>query len=537
MSQPTRTTPYGIARPAFVFALLLSAEVFIFFGFDALPFMDLPAHAGLIALRHRYFDSPFDQIYFVFAPHLGPYSVFRSLGEVLDAQIGPVSAVRSLGLLPAISTPLAVLWARRRMHGVSHAGFGAMTVAVSFGLMTVFGFASYLFGLSVSIIAFTLWLELVGSDEEAVRNPSGPLRTDARRRRLRAAVFLSCLSPLVFLSHGHAFLIVLFASCASVAAPPRRARRTLLLSVYIPGCAVAAYSAIQERASESSLPTLVSCRASGMHFQGLGDKLSLLLTPTLMTRLGPDVLVGLVIWGAVAVGSVRTLRATWRGQTIADFQSRALAFGVLSLICAFACLPHTIGWFGFVDGRLVLPILLFAIIGLRPDALGDRLSRMIGYVGFAMGALQLTIVLVASSIFQGEARGYLDVLAHVPARARLLNLPIEPNSRVFTGHPFVHYDSLALVDHPVLVSDIWYHQGTAVYPRQGNPAYRLPPNYCESDMESVDWASLRLDDWDFVLIRQRPGDLAPYVPPTLGLVTHQGGWWLWRNASRTLDSG
>ena len=35
--------------------------VLVFWAFDALPFQDLPAHAGLIALRHRFETSAFDQ--------------------------------------------------------------------------------------------------------------------------------------------------------------------------------------------------------------------------------------------------------------------------------------------------------------------------------------------------------------------------------------------------------------------------------------------------------------------------------------------
>jgi len=263
----------------------------------------------------------------------------------------------------------------------------------------------------------------------------------------------------------------------------------------------------------------------------------LLITPTLATRTALDVILGLVIWGVVGVASARTVRWTWRGRTVADYQSRALALGIAAILLAFAGLPHTIGWFGFVDGRLVLPVLLLALIGLRPDAMGPGLTRTIQYTGFATAAAQVAIVLAASVSFQREATGYAEVLSQVPPRARLLNLPVDPDSGLFTGHPFTHYDMLTLVDKPVLASDIWYHQGTAVYPREGNPAFRLPATYCESNMKFVDWASFHLEDWDYMLVRQRATDAAPIVPPSLALVTHRGGWWLWRNAARAPDRG
>ncbi|MGA2449959.1 MAG: hypothetical protein ABTD50_14870 [Polyangiaceae bacterium] len=517
-------------------ALLLGAQVFVFFGFDALAFMDLPAHAGLIALRHRYAESPFDQAHFILAPHLGPYSVFRALGEAFDSLFGPVRAVRLLALLPALLTPVAVLWARRRLHGESRIGLGAMAVALNFGLMTLFGFASYLLGLCASVVAVTLWLELAGAHEAIALGAAGPALAVARRRAHGAGIALTCFAPLVFLCHGHAFLVSALVSLFSLAAPPRRARRILLLLAYAPASALAAYAAWREHASASSLPSLVTCTGSGVHFQGLGDKLSLLITPTLVTRTGVDVLVGVAIWSLLAVASASTVRRAWVGRSVADYQSRAFAFAIAGILIAFAGLPHVIGWFGFVDGRLVLPALLLATIGVRPDAMSPRLARTMNCGGFVVGVAQVTIVLTASVLFQREATGYAEVLSRVPPRARLLNLPVDPDSRLFAGHPFTHYGMLTLVDKPILASDIWYHQGTAVYPREGNPAFRLPTSYCESDMRGVDWALFHLEDWDYVLVRQRATDAAPHVPAALTLVEHQGGWWLWRNPASTPDS-
>ena len=143
----------------------------------------------------------------------------------------------------------------------------------------------------------------------------------------------------------------------------------------------------------------------------------------------------------------------------------------------------------------------------------------------------MTTALVASYRFQAEAAGYRDVLARVPAGARLLNLPIDPNSDVFTAHPFIHYDKLVLCDRPVVVSDVWFHQGSALYPTPQNPQLRLPPSYSESDLRFVDWPAYSLGDWTHVLIRTRPGAAEPAVPGSLALDAHQGGWWLYRTTS------
>ena len=87
-----------------------------------------------------------------------------------------------------------------------------------------------------------------------------------------------------------------------------------------------------------------------------------------------------------------------------------------------------------------------------------------------------------------------------------------------------------MVERPVVVSDLWFHQGSAIDGTERNPALRLPPTYRESNLRTLDWPDYRLDEWDYVLLRIRPGGAAPEVPDTLRLVRHEGGWWLYRTA-------
>lgn len=84
---------------------------------------------------------------------------------------------------------------------------------------------------------------------------------------------------------------------------------------------------------------------------------------------------------------------------------------------------------------------------------------------------------------------------------------------------------------PVVVSDVWFHQGSALYPTPQNPQLRLPPSYSEGDLRFVDWPAYSLGDWTHVLIRTRPGAAEPAVPGSLALDAHQGGWWLYRTTS------
>jgi hypothetical protein len=505
--------------------LLGLAGALVFWVFDALPFQDLPAHAGLIALRHRLARSPFEQRFFVFSPHLGPYSLFRGLGEALLPLLGPVGAVRALATLPVLATPLALLWARRRLHAdrtTTPAYFG---LALSFGFMTLLGFASFLLGLAVLVVTLTTWLELLDA-------------VDRGARGVRAALLevgAACLAPLVFVAHGDAFAIFLVLAGVSAVSTGRRWARLMRLRALAPAIGLAAWAGWSQRTSvvpAGSVP--VPGAGLALHFQGVVDKLSLLVTPTLMTRTGIDVLVGLGLWAVLLLGLASTAR--W-ARSARRFEAgpaplahaRALFACLAALSAAFLALPHSVGWFGFADGRLVTLLLLVMVMTVRREALGPRLARAFDRAAPVAACAMIAIALASSFLFQREARGWREVLAGVPTGARLLNLPIEPNSAILTGHPFVHYDKLALADRPVVVSDLWFHEGSAVYPTAQNPSLRLPESYSESDLRVIDWPAYRLDDWDYVLIRTRPDSSQPATPASLALADHRGGWWLFRS--------
>ncbi|HWL88190.1 MAG TPA: hypothetical protein VNO21_20445, partial [Polyangiaceae bacterium] len=190
--------------------LVALASVLVFWIFDALPFQDLPAHAGLIALRHRFAESPFEQRFFVFDPHLGPYSLFRFLGEEFAVVAGPVGAVRALATLPILATPAALLFARRRLQGDTSPTMGFMGIVLSFGLMTLLGFASYLLGLATMLVGLTLWLELL-------------VAADAHENTRKKELVMATVAPIILVAHGHAFALFLFvAGIATLATGDRK---------------------------------------------------------------------------------------------------------------------------------------------------------------------------------------------------------------------------------------------------------------------------------------------------------------------------
>lgn len=505
-------------------AAVMLVATSVFWAFEALPFQDLPAHAGLIAMRHRFETSAFEQQFYVLAPHIGPYSLFRFLGEAFVRVIGPVGAVRALGTLPVIATPLAMLFARRRLYSDTSPTYGFLGVALSFGIMTLLGFASYLLGVAVMLVGLTLWLDLLTATDDAV-DP----RT-VRRRELIVAAY----APLMFVAHGHAFL--LFLLCAAIAAVVTgdRLQRLVRLRALAPAFLLATWVAWIERGTTTPPGSVPQVNQLIPRFQGPADKLGLLISPTLMTRTGIDFLLGVVILAfaiACAIVTVRSLgfRTGARIDAPTDVRhSRALYACAAAIALAFVALPHAVGWFGFVDGRLVPVALILALLGIRRPVLPRSFSLGLHYGPPLVASTISVLALVASYRFQDEARGYKEVLARVPAESRLLNLPIDPNSDVFTAHPFIHYDKLVLVERPIVVSDIWFHQGSALYPTPENPALRLPASYSESNLKFIDWPAYHLEDWDYVLIRTRPNADQPHTPDRLALEEHSGGWWLFR---------
>jgi hypothetical protein len=495
-------------------AACVVAGALVFWLFGSLPFQDLPAHAGLVSLRHHFADWDLARRYFVLDPHLGPYSLFRFLGDRLAGPLGPVGAVRVLATLPLVASVAGLSWARWRLQGDRSPTAGYLAVALSFGFMTLLGFASYLLGVALVVVTLAVWLELLA----AVGSGGAPTG--------RREIAVGCLGLLVLVAHGHAFVLLVVLAIASALATGNRPRRLARLRALAPAGARAAWAVWTTRGS--SIPSGSVAGADGamtLHFQGLGEKLGLLLTPTLLTRTGVDALVAVLLWTVLGAAFVATLRAP---AAVQSPHARPLAACVAVLLAAFVLLPHAIGWFGFVDGRLVPLALMLAALTVRREALGPALRACFDRVAPLAAATMVTVALVASALFQREARGWREVLAAVPDGARLLNLPLDPDSAVFSAHPFIHYDKLVLTERPVVVSDVWFHQGSALFPTADNPAVRLPASYRASDLQVIDWPAYRLGDWDYALVRTRPEAPQPDVPPSLELTIHRGGWWLFR---------
>ncbi|MCL2778036.1 MAG: hypothetical protein FWD73_08530 [Polyangiaceae bacterium] len=510
------------ARAGWIGLVVLGVvSVLVFWIFEALPFKDLPAHAGFIAMRHRYAESAFEQRFYVFAPHLGPYSLFQFLGEGFGRVVGPLGAVRALATLPIIATPLALLFARRRLYQDRSPVFGFIGLMLSFNVMTALGFASYLLGVAVMLVGLTLWLELLVATDNRAPN--------LRRRELVMAAY----APFIFVAHGHAF--VLFLVCAGVACVAAGNIRARLLRLWVLAPAIGFVAWVGR-----GVTTPGSGSRLWLVYVSFFDKLGLLGTSTLMTYSGVDAIISMLVLIFTMVSArltVPTLFAFSRTGVGAERatddarHSRALYVSALVLLLAFLALPRTINWFALVDLRIVPLVVILPLLAIQRATLPRPLTRLLDAGAPICAATIVLVAMVASYKFQAEASGFREVLARVPAEARLLNLPLDPKSEIFLSRPFVHYDKLPLIERPIIVSDIWFQPATAIYPTPQNPVLRLPSSYHEDALEKIDWPAYHLDDWDFVLIRTKPSATQPSTPDSLVLDTHKGGWWLFRRVA------
>ncbi len=486
------------AAVSIVFAVLWLGGIASFFAYDALPFMDLPAQAGLIALRERLGHSPFEDRFYVLDAHLGPYSLFRWLGGLLGRVFGPVQAVRILGAAGPSVMPFALACAQRRAFGTVDTSVLFLGIALSYGLMTIFGFASY-------ILALACFVVVLG---EALRWSNQEGAPSARDRASLASGLL-----LLFVAHGHAYLLGLGA-LAWLTARQRNTRLAALVSA-LPSLVLATYATVAaQNAGGPSAPHI----EPHVHFLGPLDKLSLLVTPTLTTRLGVDIAAGLVVWGVLIAGFLASRRHSSNRLTVSKVNYLVVACAALFLIS-----PHDVGWFGFADGRIVLATALVIAASSDPGALSAQLHKWRLRLSIVAAALIVVCLHVASRGFQSEASGYREALAHVAPARRLFYIPLDADSRWFTGHPFLHYDKFVLVAQPQVVSDLWFHQGTAVYPRAALPQVPMP-SLQPGDRPLLE--RLRVDEWDYVLVKTASDASLPQVPRGARLAFSDNGWWL-----------
>jgi hypothetical protein len=498
-------------------ALLLAAVAGAYLGFPHLPFQDLPAHAGLLALRERLDGSALLAAHYQPGSLLGPYGLFLGLGHLLAGPLGAERAVRVVAASATLGVPLALLAARRWLFARRWAGAGYLGLVLALGFATALGLSSFLLGQAALLLAVGCWLALVGAE------------APERRRRV---VALAGLGVVVAVGHGFAFVLLALVVAIGTALTPRALRPVRAPLALLPGALLLAWAGWRDRGFYPPPPV----GAPLLAWAGWTDKLALPFLPTLLSRWGVDVLVAVVVWLLLGAATAATLRARPDAaiedgglaveELMPQLRRRVLA-GVAVVLGGLALLaPTRLGWFGSVDLRLLTTGLLLATLVVDPARQRRWLRRGLERASPALALAMTATLLAALAAFQGEARGPAEVLARVPAGARLLHLPVDPGSRVWAARPFLHADKQLLLDRDVVLSDLWQHAGSALRARPARGEASLPPLRLTATGD-VDWTAVDLARWDYALLRGSPGWRSE-APQSLELVAARDGSWLFR---------
>lgn len=509
----------GWTRRAWPWLLLVALDIgglCGFWAFASLPFVDLNGHAGVFALHKLLRQVGFESQYFVYAPHLGENALFRILGDVLADRIGPVAAVRALGSLPLIATPAAMFYARYRLYGRTDPYFPVMALILCFGYLTMMGLASYLIAIPLLLVVVAEWLILMTA-------------ADRHTLSMGHETVVALLTVLLCLTHGFAFLVFGFIAIVTAFSTGSRWTRLVRLRCLLPTVLLMGYSFW----ADSANPVLGAVGMAApplLYYDPIAHKLGLIFGLTLFSRTGVDLAIGVVVWIAVIAGVVVSNRAASADRPAAPTNKhvRALTVAAIATFLLFLAMPHAIAWFSFSDGRLLPVVLLLGLVAIDSEAFSLSQRKIAQTLAYAAAAIVVTTFLWAQNIFQAEAAGYDETFAAITPNTRVLFLPIDCDSRIFVQHSFSRYEGLLLAKKPVVPSEMWFEQGTAIYPKAANPILRLPREYVPASLHDIAWEHYRLQDWDFVIIRQVVEIGRPQTPATLVLESHHGSWWLYK---------
>jgi hypothetical protein len=220
----------GSIAPWLALLVLEVSAVSIFWLFGALPFMDLPAHAGIAALRLRYSQSAFEQQFYVLTHDIAGYPLFRLSVDGLAKLFGPLNSVRIFASIPAVAMPLALLYGRRRLYNDSSVSFGFAGVILSFGYMGQMGLAPYLIAIPLLLIALVHWLLLLD-------------KADAKQPTVGAETVLAVLALGLVLLHGYTFAVFAFLAIVTALTAGDVKIRLLRLRAFAPSLLFLATSA------------------------------------------------------------------------------------------------------------------------------------------------------------------------------------------------------------------------------------------------------------------------------------------------------
>lgn len=464
---------------------------------EYLPMVDLPQHAGQIAIWLDWNDPSLAyQRVFRLGP-IPPAFVSTALAYALAHIVSVELALKIVIAAAILAVPLVLRLLVQEVGGNPWWPF--LGFATAFGFPFGFGFINFCLGVPVALFLVLL----------AIRYSARPTRAQA------SGLFVTAL--LLFAIHAIAFgFAVLVAFCIVLVRSPDIRKAVVLVSPLMLLLPVVLIWVLVARQAEpaAQMPTDFQL---GFH--------RLLVLPVYVTGASvgvPVIVLALLLFAAPFLSGARLSTQSWRW--ILLLVSVALFFGA----------PHFILGTAFIYQRFAvffIPGLLLAL-----DRSSDQNSRHAVWSSSIAPAVAI-ILLVATGVrfwrFNIEAGGLTGVLAQIPRGARLLYLPLDHRSAASPFPVYLHSGMWHQVRQGGVTdfSFARFHMNRFRYCDGAAPP--LPLNF-EWRPEGFDWQHHWGDQFDYFLVRSARDSrevLFKTAVDRVTLVDQRGEWWLFRRVS------
>lgn len=393
----------SVPRPL-LYLLLLGAllSLFLLWGFDPLPVVDLPQHAAQIALLFTIDDPgfPFHGQYQLnyFTPYLLAYLLAAAFALVLPI---PLALKATLTLIGGLW--LWALWRFLRCFG-THPSWVLLAFPLFFGLSFLWGFLNYL-------LAVPLVLLLLESAYGLGRRVEVAAAGDRELRQI--GVRLALLGILTFFAHGMACLFAL-AIAGLVYLVLAGSWRAVLRGIwaFVPPALVAITWTLMSAEVGGKIRFLGLADRLGIHRRLLGDHLDVEAAAWSLA---------LLLLGAVTLFTQR--------QHLVALPRREAWARRLPLLCTLiylAAMPEYLAPLAFAGSRFIVFVPIFAAgwLGSELPSLQRRLLPVLT-LGW------LLVLLVRFDDHRREMRSLEPVFEALPENGRLLSLRIGESRNAF----------------------------------------------------------------------------------------------------------
>ena len=508
-------TRLWLAAGLTVLAFLLILPVIVA---DFLPFTDYPQHLSAISVVHHFGQAQFDfASNFVRESLWQPGFAFYALANFL-ASIFPIEAAARIGIaLSIILFPLSFLLFLKAFD--REPAYALFALPLTYNTLLFWGFIGFHLSLGLYFLGLAALGQLL------------------KRWSVARGMLLVLVSILILFSHPYTLILFLGSAIWLIACLRTQLKALLQHAALLAPAGLLFLIWFAEKKYPPFLNTtelhpflhrLVRLPDSLLH--GLDSRIEYPLLAILL-------LCGLLLkfWPSKSNRNLKEGRLSKDTPPPAPKQMPGrFAFWALPGLALFNLIFYFIlpisyrGWWFLYPRHLIFfALLAVASLPARPDGLPRRLSLGV----LALCGLLMPILLATQFIaFDGEARGFDEVLAKMKSNKWVNTLILKRNSEVLRGYPYLHFGAYYQARKAGHISMSFLRFGTLPYRfRPDRPRPRTPANW--------EWIGERLfsyprhgKNYHYFLIRSpghRPSKLFGAHVDRVHLKAHSHSWWLY----------